>query len=72
VMFLVSVMERVVTDHRFLAWRARNKERVYCRFSWYYSIVLVLARLVVTVGPPITIFIGYEKVIVVTLFVCSI
>jgi hypothetical protein len=72
VRLVVFVMERGVPDYRFLAGRARNKERVCWRLNWYYSIVPVFAGLVITIGPPIAVLVWYEKAVVVTLFVSGV
>jgi hypothetical protein len=72
VRLVVFVMEREVPDYRFLTGRARNKERISWRFSRYYPIVPVLARLIVAVGPPVSVLVWCEKSVVVTLFVGSV
>jgi hypothetical protein len=65
----VFVMEQGVPNYRFLTGGARNEERISWRFNRYYSIVPVFAGLIVTVGPPVTIFVWCKKAVVVTFFV---
>jgi C4-dicarboxylate transporter len=68
----VFVMEQGVLDYRFLARRARNEKWISWRFNRYYSIVPVLAGLIVAVGPPISVLVWCEKAVVITLFVGSV
>jgi hypothetical protein len=68
----VFVMERGVPNYRFLAGRARNKEGVCWRFNRYYSIVPVLTRLIVAIGPPVTVLVRCEKAVVIMLFIGSV
>jgi hypothetical protein len=68
----VFVMERGVPNYRFLAGRARNEEGVCWRFNRYYSIVPVLTRLIVAIGPPVIVLVWCEKAVVITLFVGSV
>jgi hypothetical protein len=72
VRLVVFVMERGVPNYRFLAGRARNEERVCWRFNRYYSIVPVLTRLIVAIGPPVTVLVWCKKAVVITLFVGSV
>jgi hypothetical protein len=72
VRLVVFVMERGVPDYRFLTRRAGNEERISWRFSRYYPIVPVLARLIVAIGPPIPVLVWCEETVVVTLFVGSV
>jgi hypothetical protein len=72
VRFVVFVMERGVPDYRFLAGRARNEEWISWRFSRYYPIVPVLARLIIAIGPPVPVLVWCEETVVVTLFVGSV
>jgi hypothetical protein len=72
VRLVVFVVKRGVPDYRFLTKRARNKKWICRRFNWYYSIVLVLIRLVVAVGLPVAVLVWCEKAVVVTLFVSGV
>jgi hypothetical protein len=72
VRLVLFIIEGGVPDYGFLTGGARNEKWVCWRFGQYYSIVLVLARLIVAVGPPVVVFVWSEKVVVITLFVSSI
>jgi cytochrome b subunit of formate dehydrogenase len=69
---IVFVMEQRVSNDRFLTWRAGDKKRVCWRFCRYNSIVLILARLVVAVGPPMTVLVWCETTVIVMLFVSGV
>jgi hypothetical protein len=71
-MFFILKVEAEVSNYRFLAQRAKNKEWVFCRFSWYYSVILISTKLVITAGPPMTILVRYEEIVIIMLFVDSV
>jgi Mn2+/Fe2+ NRAMP family transporter len=72
VRLVVFVMEQGIPDYGFLTKRARDEKQICWRFGRYYSIVPVLAGLIVAVGPPVAVLVWSKKAAVVTFFVSSV